>query len=534
MAVALSTAPSFPRGTDATDPFRFALAVFALLTVLRAVWVLVAPLPLSPEEAQYWDWSRDLDWAYYSKPPLIALVNRVATGLGGVSEASIRMAAVVLSTVATWALARAATAFFASGSPLADRRLAGHALLAACSAPVLFVSGLFGTTDVPMLAGVALWLWAVAPAWRGVRGSHAAQEPRARAAERGMSTGRWVLAGLALALGLQGKYAAAWVLLGWTFAVLWCRPAWRRSRGHLAMLALGLGLGAFPVLFWNARNGWVGVHHVAGLGAGRALGVDARSLRHVLEFCGAQLALVGPVTWIAIGLWRRRERGASAADPAVRLLFLLSLPVLVVLISKGLVTDKLYGNWGAAALPPLVVLGGLAVDRLSRSGRSAQRLRNWMAGTAFGVLGLLFAAAFGLDHARVGADPRSQLLFWDQLGAAVEERLGTRTDRLLVGSYQEAAELAFYCRDRERPLCANLGGRRMNQYDLWNDFDSVAGTPVLWIGRGPRESQPPALLAQTERSESLTLTRGGLETTWSLLWIPALDPRGVDRTADRF
>ena len=30
------------------------------------------PLDLAPDEAHYWDWSRHLDWSYYSKGPLVA------------------------------------------------------------------------------------------------------------------------------------------------------------------------------------------------------------------------------------------------------------------------------------------------------------------------------------------------------------------------------------------------------------------------------------------------------------------------------
>src|SRR5438045_6069003 len=32
------------------------------------------PLDLAADEAHYWDWSRHLDWSYYSKGPLVALL----------------------------------------------------------------------------------------------------------------------------------------------------------------------------------------------------------------------------------------------------------------------------------------------------------------------------------------------------------------------------------------------------------------------------------------------------------------------------
>src|SRR5262245_49395940 len=36
---------------------------------------------LAADEAHYWDWSRNLDWSYYSKGPLVALLIRASCTL---------------------------------------------------------------------------------------------------------------------------------------------------------------------------------------------------------------------------------------------------------------------------------------------------------------------------------------------------------------------------------------------------------------------------------------------------------------------
>src|SRR5919201_7055626 len=41
------------------------------------------PLDLSPDEAHYWDWSRHLDWSYYSKGPLVAYLIRAGCAAAG-------------------------------------------------------------------------------------------------------------------------------------------------------------------------------------------------------------------------------------------------------------------------------------------------------------------------------------------------------------------------------------------------------------------------------------------------------------------
>ena len=48
--------------------FLFLLAIF----LIKIMSILNSPLSLSVDEAQYWDWSNNLDLGYFSKPPLIA------------------------------------------------------------------------------------------------------------------------------------------------------------------------------------------------------------------------------------------------------------------------------------------------------------------------------------------------------------------------------------------------------------------------------------------------------------------------------
>src|SRR5690349_13879219 len=49
---------------------------------LAYVWVR-CPLDLAPDEAHYWDWSRHIDWCYYSKGPLVAWLIRLSCELFG-------------------------------------------------------------------------------------------------------------------------------------------------------------------------------------------------------------------------------------------------------------------------------------------------------------------------------------------------------------------------------------------------------------------------------------------------------------------
>src|SRR5262245_15429092 len=57
------------------------------------------PLDLAPDEAHYWDWSRHLDWSYYSKGPLVAYLIRASTALAGSNMPAVRLPAVLCSSL---------------------------------------------------------------------------------------------------------------------------------------------------------------------------------------------------------------------------------------------------------------------------------------------------------------------------------------------------------------------------------------------------------------------------------------------------
>ena len=59
------------------------ILVLASLFFIRTTYLFVNGLDLIGDETYYWDWSRQLDWCYYSKPPMIAWLMRLSTELGG-------------------------------------------------------------------------------------------------------------------------------------------------------------------------------------------------------------------------------------------------------------------------------------------------------------------------------------------------------------------------------------------------------------------------------------------------------------------
>ena len=62
------------------------LFILITITILRIYSLYVSPIELSVDEAQYWHWSRNIDFGYFTKPPLIAWLIGFSTFIFGNEE----------------------------------------------------------------------------------------------------------------------------------------------------------------------------------------------------------------------------------------------------------------------------------------------------------------------------------------------------------------------------------------------------------------------------------------------------------------
>src|SRR5262245_42440083 len=120
-----------------------ALAIGALV-VVRLIVVIASPLEIGPDEAQYWRWSRTLDFGYYSKPPLIAWIIALPTAVFGDNEWAIRFFAPILHGIAGFFL-------FLLGRRAFDDRIGAWAAAIYLLMPGVWLSSTIMSTDAVLL-----------------------------------------------------------------------------------------------------------------------------------------------------------------------------------------------------------------------------------------------------------------------------------------------------------------------------------------------------------------------------------------------
>lgn len=295
---------------------RPALLLILAVTVWRIAW-LPFGTDLFVDEAQYWFWGQNLDFGYYSKPPMIAWVIWAVTGLAGSDDAFfIRLAGPLLHM-------GTALVLMAAARRISGETCAAWAGVLYTTAPAVAFASVYMSTDTLLLFFVAVTLWA----YHGLT--------------RGPSIPLALLMGAAFGMAFLSKYSALLLVPGGLAALLLVREARIGWRDFFIAAAAAAAV-ATPNLVWNLLNDATTVRHTTELAEWSSMHLD---FGNALEFVGAQFGVIGPVTFAAL-LWASAGLLGGNALAWQKILFWLSMPV-VALITLQALTGKAYANWAA-------------------------------------------------------------------------------------------------------------------------------------------------------------------------------------------
>lgn len=440
---------------------RCAAALLAASCAVLVIWRLWARqhagVELFFDEAYYWGWAQNLDWGYYSKPPMVAWIIHLGTQLFGDTPEGIRAGAALLYPL-TAGLIFLFTRRLYAGEPRANG-LALAAGLAFITLPVVGFGQWFMTTDAPLLFFGALSLWAY---------------------QRAFETDRWrdwLLVGLALGLGALSKYTMVFFALGMGLHLLTQPDRWQRLTSPRLGLAGLLALAILaPNLAWNAAHQFASFKHTAEISHLDQAGLRPKEL---FTFFSAQFGLLGPVLMLALTLALLTP--ATWRDARLRLLACFVVPALVFFCGLAL-TTRAFANWAAFAYVAAVPL---AVAVLWRQGR-----KGWLALALILNLGLTAVLFHWHDLARVAdmslvrkTDPYHRVRGWQALGRELAQELAAHPNARLAGEQRDIlAQMAYYGGPRARnPLMHNPTGLIRSHYDLVADITRAPEGEFLFV-----------------------------------------------------
>lgn len=447
-----------------------------LLTLLTAYRLWIIPrlgVTLYIDEAQYWTWAKELDWGYFSKPPVIGWLIAATTALFGDGLLAVKLPSLILYPATAWLM-------YLIGARLFDARIGFRTGLAFGLMPFVSALGLAVSTDAPLMFFWALAMLALI---------------RALEADRMRD---WLLLGAAVGLGIMSKYTM--VVFGLS-AALYLLGNVRLRRifvhpGLWAAIALAC-LIVLPNIIWNWAHDFPTLRHTADIT--HVDGFNDKS-GNVGAFILAQMGSLGPGFALAFigGLllaWRKRY------DHRYQFLLAFSLPLLAIVLIQA-ERSEANGNWAAPALLAALLLGTKFLARLKQQ-------RWWVIALGINIVLMLGVYHLG-DYYRITGhtqmakwDPLKRAKGWDLLGQSVRPYILANPEAVLLTEDRTMmAHMLYQLRDLDPDHAAWAPHvHPADHYQLTVPLtDALHGRPFLLIS----QNDHPALIDRFANAEKLT------------------------------
>jgi 4-amino-4-deoxy-L-arabinose transferase-like glycosyltransferase len=429
--------------------FTLFLQFACILFIARLAVLLFFAPDLFADEAQYWYWSKHLDFGYYSKPPGIALAIAVSTALFGDTEWAIRLPALFFYTMtAFWIYDLAAKIY---NSKIALFSGLGFLLL-----PGVAVGSMVAATDALLLFFWAMALWGLVMATKEQK------------------IYGWYLMGCGIGLGLLSKYTMVFFYPCLLLYVLFSPPIWKAHQRHIVIALMISVLLFLPNVYWNWQHGFITLWHTAQISH-----LQQRLIHpgEFLEFFGAQFGVFGPLFFTAFFFTIQK----AWANPTDRLLVIFSwIPLSAFLLLAFLA--RALANWAApayiAALP-LVIAWMMQRPRFFSNA--------FFINASMALMVMVFEPlnqAFALPK---DIDPAKRMRGWRALGHEVQHQLAQAPQKpvILVDNRRLAAELLYYVRPMPELVRWNPQGLIRDTFDLQTSMQSLSNRLVLYLSDHP-------------------------------------------------
>jgi hypothetical protein len=497
-----------PTSPDSTNRpwIRATIVLIALISVGRVISLIFSPITLLADETQYWIWSREFDWGYFSKPPMIAWLIAASTSMFGDSEAAVRLPVPVLH-------AATASFLYLSAQRLWDARTGFWVSIVYLTMPAIWLSSGIISTDVLLFTAWTSALYFLL---------------RLRDGENWPSA---IGLGIAVGLGFLSKYAMIYFVVGTLIAVVVDRPTRLALLTKNGLIVGGLtGLFLLPNLMWNAANDFATVTHTA---ANANWGGDLFHFGEMLEFLTAQFLVFGPALFVVLLIILVQAVGKYRTT-STNILFLAGfcLPPLVIVTLQAFVS-RAHGNWAASAY----MAGTLLVVSFLLRGSSWRRyvLIGSIALHSFMGIGMAVLAPNPALIEAVGmSNATKRFRGWHETGSTITEiAMADTYDAIVFDDRNVFHQMQRYAPELHRPLSMWLrySGPSNHAEQRWPLADGFSGR-VLIVSHRPFEvARMREDFDSFEPLPTISIALDGNKTREFTLW-EAEGYHRVERSAD--
>ena len=457
------------------------------ITAFRIIYAIF--LPVTPQEAYYWNYSRHPALSYFDHPPLAAYLIKL-TSFFGDTNFSIHLAAILLSLLLSVAIYRLAEMIF-------DSKTAFWSVVAVNFAFIYALGGLIITPDGPM---ILFWVLSMIACF------HIAA---------GKGTAWWPLLGIFTGAGFAGKYT---MIFAWLGVFLFFLSSKERIKvfitpgPYIALAAAFVVM--LPVLIWNYQHGWASFLFQTQRRAGE---MTEFRLDFFLGFFGTLIGIYGllPLPLLVAGMFNTMKQAIREKVSGQALLISFSLPLVIFLVPVS-ARSWVKMNWTAPAFIGWFIAGAAYYFKWSPIKRWVRiwgRISIAFLAVSFIVIHIIFLVPgiyIGKEDYSVG---------WRELSREIDALRRVIPEPYFICGYEykTASLLAFYIPGHPETASNNVVGRPGLQYDFWANPDTLIGYNAIFVYDDRVKYDKPDDLKRffeyVSPDEILTVKKGGKKLT---------------------
>ncbi len=302
-----------------TNKILFILVILLFFIKIGAAYY--TNFDLFGDEAQYWLWSKSLDFGYYSKPPLLSWFLGVYASLFGDTFFYLKIFPMFIYLLTAWAF------YDLCKSIGLDKKNVVSCSLIFLFIPAVSFSSFIISTDLFLLL---FWTLSLGQLVR---------------IEKFARLKSFVFLGVFLGLAFLSKYAAIYFIICMLFYFIIDKKFRNIFKNNYLgfTLCLVCALTVFsPNLIWNFKNGWITLHHTSD--NANFENIEFSFYRGV-EFLLIQIFMIGPFLFLG-GVINIKNYNNSYKQ---NLLLAFSIPIFLIVFFEAILV-RANANWAAPAL----------------------------------------------------------------------------------------------------------------------------------------------------------------------------------------
>ncbi len=431
-------------------------SIVYLLLIMSVIWLyrlfilLNSGYDLFFDEAYYYGWSQNLDFGYFSKPPMLSLLIYFTTWLFGDSVVAIKIGALLLYPITSIVIYLIAKELF-------DYRVAFYSALIFFTLPSVWLSSMLISTDV-----VLLLFWALSMLFfiKAIKYDQ---------------FWNWFWAGVFAGFGLLSKYNFIFFIISVVLIFILIPSNRKYFKNRYFYMAIFLAFIIFlPNLYWNYNHEFISFVHTKDISH---IDRDLFNFKYFIEFFASQFLLFGPILFFYFLVITFKYRDIKK-DQSYLILFLFSIVMLSFIMGLSFLS-RAFANWSA---PSFISATILVVAYLLREKKEKLLIFSIFLHSSIAIIFFnyhLLAYLFGVEVS-AKMDPFRRVSGWSEISQKIKivhEKYPNTI--ILTDKRKETALFTYYLKER----CYIYNPKKLidNQYHMDQNMNDEIGKDFLLI-----------------------------------------------------